>query len=76
MPPFGSPEHWLARAQEAREMADQIADHEAKRAMLEIAETYEKIAKRAEAREAGVAMPPNAKQHEHEDSPTTDGAAD
>jgi len=54
---YGTPEHWLERAREAREMAAQIHDGEAKRAMIEIAEGYEKVAKRAEAREAGVDMP-------------------
>lgn len=54
MPLFGSPEHWLARAKEARELAETISDDDAKRAMLEIAERYEKVAKRSEAREAGV----------------------
>ena len=49
--------HWLQRAQEARAMAEQLADREARQAMLEIAENYEKIAKRAEAREVGVPMP-------------------
>ena len=56
---FGTPEHWHARAQEARSMAAQIQDRDAKRAMLDIADNYEKIAKRAEAKEAGVAMHPD-----------------
>ena len=51
---FGTAEHWLERAREAREMAAKMRDGEAKQAMLEIAEGYEKVAKRAEAREAGV----------------------
>jgi hypothetical protein len=54
---FGDQTHWLTRAKEAREMADQLLDPEAKRAMLEVAANYEKIAKRAEARDAGVPMP-------------------
>ena len=54
---YGMPEHWLERAREAREMAAQMEDGEAKRAMIKIAEGYEKVAKRAEAREAGVDMP-------------------
>lgn len=54
---YGSSEHWIARAKEAREMAAQIDDREAKQAMIAVAENYEKIAKRAEAREAGVDMP-------------------
>jgi hypothetical protein len=54
---FGTSEHWLHRAAEARKMAAGIEDGEAKRAMLAIAENYERIAKRAEARAAGVPIP-------------------
>ena len=61
MPLFGSPEHWLSRAKEARDMAAKITDPQAKKAMVEIAATYEKVAKRAEAREAGVEFPPSEK---------------
>jgi hypothetical protein len=57
---FGDQEHWMERAKEAREMAAKILDHHhAKRAMLEIAESYEKIAKRAEAREVGIETHPH-----------------
>ncbi|HWE72140.1 MAG TPA: hypothetical protein VG328_03205 [Stellaceae bacterium] len=56
---FGTAEHWLTRASEARQMAESITDPEAKRAMLEIAANYEKVAKRAEARDAGVPFRPN-----------------
>ena len=66
MPLFGSSDHWHSRAKEARDMAAQIADADAKRAMLVIAESYEKIAKRAEARDAGLAIPTNKV------TPTTD----
>jgi hypothetical protein len=59
---YGGPDHWLKRAREARAMAAQIDDRAARQAMLEIATNYEKIAKRAEAREAGVDMP---KFHPH-----------
>ena len=55
---FGTPEHWLERATQARTMAEGIRDAEAKRAMLAIAENYERIAKRAEARAAGVPIRP------------------
>ena len=51
---FGSPKYWYERAAEARAMAEGMSDPDAKRAMLAVAENYEKIAKRAEAREAGV----------------------
>ncbi len=50
----GNPEHCLARAKEARAMAAKIKDAAAARGMLDIAESYEKIAKRAEARELGI----------------------
>ena len=56
---FGTPQHWEQRAREAREMAKGISDPEAKRAMLEIADNYDKLAKRAEAKEAGVPMHPD-----------------
>jgi hypothetical protein len=56
---FGTVEHWLTRAKEARQVAETIADPEAKRAMLDIAANYEKVAKRAEARDAGVPFPPH-----------------
>ena len=51
---FGTAEHWRARAQEARWAAHQIQDADARQAMLDIAESYEKIATRAEAKEVGV----------------------
>jgi hypothetical protein len=50
--------HWEQRAKEARALAEHIADPVAKRAMLEIAASYEKIAKRAEARDARIPTPP------------------
>jgi hypothetical protein len=53
---FGTPEHWRSRAEEARTIAEQMNDPDAKRAMLEITARYEHIAKRAEARDAGVDM--------------------
>jgi hypothetical protein len=51
---FGIADHWFERAREAREMAARMHDGEAKQAMLNVAEGYEKVAKLAEAREAGV----------------------
>ena len=39
-------------------MAAGMSDPDARRAMLLVAENYEKIAKRAEAREAGVNLTP------------------
>ena len=59
MPPlvYGTAEHWLMRAQEAREMAAQMDDPVAQVAMIAVAQHYEIVAKRAEAREANVSMP-------------------
>jgi hypothetical protein len=62
MPIFsGNPEHWLARAKEARVIAATIKNAAAARALLEIAESYEKVAKHAEARENGIGVQPNDK---------------
>jgi hypothetical protein len=51
--PINDPKHWLDRAKEARALAGQMNDPEAKRTMLGIAEDYERLAKRAEERAAG-----------------------
>ncbi len=42
-----TPEHWLSRADEARAIADQMNDPTAKRAMLNIAVQYERLARHA-----------------------------
>jgi hypothetical protein len=42
--------HWLERAEEARAVAGQINDPEAKQVMLDIAASYERMAKLAEER--------------------------
>lgn len=47
MPEQLGPEHWRERAREARRLAEQMADDEARLRMLRIAEDYEKIAGRA-----------------------------
>lgn len=44
------PKHWLDRAKTARAHAEQISDPELKRTMLDIAESYETLARRAEQR--------------------------
>jgi hypothetical protein len=51
-PDDAEPEYWHERAQEARALADQMNDPEAKRMMLEIANGYEWLAKRAETKAA------------------------
>ena len=51
---LNDPEHWRARAEESRNLANQMKDSESKDAMLRIAEDYERLAKRAERRAAGV----------------------
>jgi hypothetical protein len=55
---INDPAHWRKRAEEARKMAEQIDDVLAQAAMLRIAEDYEQLAKRAEARAIG--GPPNS----------------
>ena len=42
------PEHWRSRAEEARSVAEQLSDPEAKRTMLRIATEYELLAEQAE----------------------------
>ena len=49
-PLLRDPAHWRARAKEARDVADQIADPESRRRMITIAEEYERLAERAETR--------------------------
>jgi hypothetical protein len=48
---LNSMKHWQERAEAARVHAEQLTDIEAKRMMLGIAETYQRLAKRAEGRQ-------------------------
>jgi hypothetical protein len=47
---INDPSHWRERAQQARATAEQIPDPEARRMMQEIADGYERLARRAEER--------------------------
>ena len=50
MPLLNNVRHWRERAEEARAVAGQLNNPEAKRVMLGIAEGYERMAKLAEER--------------------------
>jgi hypothetical protein len=51
MPPdHDNPSRWMALAAEARAVADEMTDPQARQVMLKIAEGYERLARRAEAR--------------------------
>jgi hypothetical protein len=54
---INDPKHWRYRAAEAVAMAESLTDPEAKQLMLNVAADYEKLAKRAEERSAGVTRP-------------------
>ena len=47
--PIDDPDYFWSRAEETRVMAEQMTDPEAKLMMLGVVQTYEKLAKRAEA---------------------------
>lgn len=44
---IGDPRHWRLRAEETRILADSIADGDARREMLKIASSYERMAQLA-----------------------------
>jgi len=44
---FNDPEHWRARASEARTMGEKMTDPVSRKAMIEIAEKYDRLAARA-----------------------------
>jgi hypothetical protein len=48
--PIDDPDYFWLRAEEARTMAERMSDPHNKRLMFGVAETYEVLAKRAEAR--------------------------
>jgi len=50
VPHFNDPEHWRQRAKEARALAEQMLEPAAKEAMMVVAASYEKVARRAEER--------------------------
>jgi len=50
---FNNPEYWLQRAKEMRTLTEGMGDDTAKQKMLRVAEDYEQLAKRAEARSKG-----------------------
>ena len=54
---LGNAAHWRKRAEEARRQAEAIKDPRAREAMLEVAKSYKKIAKRAEAAAVSKAKP-------------------
>jgi len=53
---FINPCHWRHRAEEMRALTDDLKDDTAKQSLLLLAEEYEKLAKRAEARSTGTQL--------------------
>jgi hypothetical protein len=60
MTPYDSilddPQHWLARAEEAHSIADQLSDSESRRMMLHIAQDYDRLANHARRRQSRMAQ--------------------
>ena len=51
--PIHDPKHWMDRATEMRALSQSMADVEARAIMLRLADDYDKLADRAEARSEG-----------------------
>jgi hypothetical protein len=51
--PIHDPKHWMDRAAEMRALSQSMADVEARAIMLRLADDYDKLADRAEARSEG-----------------------
>lgn len=51
-PPINDPAYWRERAEEARRIAMELADPTSKETMLDIARSYDKLAKITEERPA------------------------
>ena len=54
--PINDPAYWRERAEEARRIAEQLADAVAKDMMLDVARSYDKLAKIAEERRRSSAL--------------------
>jgi hypothetical protein len=54
--PIENPNYWRIRAEEARSLSEQMLDSITKALMLEIADTYERIAKAYEEQERPVLL--------------------
>ena len=56
--PIETPDYWRARAAEARTCSEQMLDSHTKALMLDIADTYERIAKFYEDQSMRIEHPP------------------
>ena len=50
---INDPGHWLDRAEEMRELAQDVKDEAARQTMLRLAQDYDRLAERAELRSDG-----------------------